>query len=411
MWIKRLIKFAIAFFLLAGMGCGEKGEGDPPIENPTQNIKRVKVSSIKAVPLRGSVEYVGILTAKLKVKVSTEIGGAVEKLFFERGERIKEGQILAEIGTRSIRLQVQEAEAAVWVARSRLKKIEKGSRPEEIRIAGAAVEQAEAALKEAERNFKRIKDLRGYDAVSNSDYDSAKRAVDTARARLDASRQQLELSKQGPRIEEREEARASLKQSRATLAIAKDRLRKSRLLAPSDGVIAFRHLEEGEVVGPGTIITQVVDNRNMKIKLSMAEKDISMLKRDKRFFFTIDAIPVETFTCRLSYLSPTADSVTRSFPLELSVDKPDQRMADGMTVRVEFPLENQRRSIKVPSAWLSEENGQMGLFVVENEKALFKRVTFGSYYEQKVEILAGISEGELVITTPAGLKSGDPVKY
>ncbi len=393
------------------MGCGEKGEGDPPIENPTQNIKRVKVSSVKAAPLRGSVEYVGILTAKLKVKVSTEIGGAVEKLFFERGERIKEGQILAEIGTRSIRLQVKEAEAAVWVAGSRLKKTEKGSRPEEISIARAAVEQAEAALKEAERNFKRIKDLHGYDAVSNMDYDSAKRAVDTARARLDSSGQQLELSKQGPRSEEKEEARASLKQSRAALAIAKDRLRKSRLLAPCDGIIAFRHLEEGEVVGPGTIITQVVDNRNMKIKLSMAEKDISMLNRDKRFSFTIDAIPGEKFACRLSYLSPTADSVTRSFPLELSVDKPDQRMADGMTARVEFPLENQKRSIKVPSAWLSEENGQMGLFVVENEKALFKRVTLGSYYQQKIEILAGLSEGELVITTPARLKSGDSVKY
>jgi multidrug efflux pump subunit AcrA (membrane-fusion protein) len=136
-----------------------------------------------------------------------------------------------------------------------------------------------------------------------------------------------------------------------------------------------------------------------------------MLNRDKRFSFTIDAIPGEKFTCRLSYLSPTADSVTRSFPLELSVDKPDQRMADGMTARVEFSLENQKRSIRVPSAWLSEENGQMGLFVMENEKVLFKGVTLGSYYQQKVEILAGLSEGELVITTPAGLKSGDSVKY
>jgi HlyD family secretion protein len=90
---------------------------------------------------------------------------------------------------------------------------------------------------------------------------------------LESARQQLELAKQGPRIEEREEARAALKQAQAALSMAKDRLRKSRLHAPSEGIIAFRQVEEGEVVAPGTIITQVVDTRKMKIKLSLAERD------------------------------------------------------------------------------------------------------------------------------------------
>jgi hypothetical protein len=103
--------------------------------------------------------------------------------------------------------------------------------------------------------------------------------------------------------------------------------------------------------------------------------------------------------------------VTRSFPLELSVDKPDPRMADGMTVRVKFPLTDPKMSIKVPSAWLSEENGQMGLFVVKEGKAVFKKVVLGSYYEQKVEIISGLNDHDPVITNPAGLKSGDVVKY
>ncbi len=297
------------------------------------------------------------------------------------------------------------------VAKSRLKKTERGSRPEEIRIARARVEEAEAGLMEAERNFERMKDLHGYKAVSNSDYDSAKRAVDTARANLKSAREQLKLSKQGPRIEDREEARANLNQARAALAMAEDRLRKSRLHAPCDGTIAFRHVEEGEVVAPGTVITQVVDNRKMKIKLSLAERDVPLLERDKQFPFTIDAYPGEGFTCRLSFVSPTADPATRSFPVELLVDDPDPRMADGMTVRVEFPIASQKKSIKVPSAWLSEEDGHIGLFVVENGKALFKEVKLGSYYEGKVEILSGLSDNELVITNPAGLKTGEQVQY
>jgi multidrug efflux pump subunit AcrA (membrane-fusion protein) len=407
-----VITLTTLLYFLLFLGCGgEKSEDNPNSRNPSEKIKQVKVSSVKAVPLQSSVSYVGALSANLKVKVATEIGGSIEKLFFERGDRVKEGQLLAEIGTSSILIEVQQAEAALGVARSRLKKTERGSRPEEISIARARVEEARAALMEADRNFVRMEDLYGYKAVSNSDYDAAKRAVDTARASLESAKQQLELAKKGPRVEEREEARAALKQAEAALALAKDRLRKSRLNAPSEGIIAFRQVEEGEVLGPGTVITEVVDNRKMKIKLSLAERDLPLLDRDERFPFTIDAYPGEGFACRLNFVSPSADPATRSFPVELLVDEPDSRMADGMTVRVEFPIASQEKSIKIPSAWLSEENGQIGLFVVEDGKALFRGVTLGSYYEGRVEILSGLNDAELLITNPAGLKSGDTVRY
>ena len=409
--VRRVITMVAGLGFFVCLGCGEKGENNPNSESPSQSIKLVRTSPVKAVPLQSTVEYVGALSANLKVKVATEIGGAIEKLFFERGESVKEGQPLAEVGTSSIFIEVQQAEAALEVARSRLKKTERGSRPEEIRIARARVEEAEAALDEAERNYARIKGLYGHKAVSDSDYDSSRRAVDTARANLESATQQLKLSKQGPRIEDREEARAGLKQAQAALAMVKDRLRKSQLHAPCGGIIAFRQVEEGEVVGPGTVITQVVDNSKMKIRLSLAERDIPLLDRDKLFPFTVDAYPGEESICRLSFLSPTADPVTRSFPVELLVDEPDPRMADGMTVRVEFPFASQKKSIKIPSAWLSEEDGQIGLFVVADEKALFKKVTLGSYYEGRVEILSGISDDELVITNPAGLKAGEAVTY
>ena len=92
------------------------------------------------------------------------------------------------------------------------------------------------------------------------------------------------------------------------------------------------------------------------------------------------------------------------------VDKADPRMADGMTVRVKFPIVGGKKSIKVPSAWLSEEEGKMGLYVVKDGKALFKKVTLGAYYDNRVEILTGLGDKDLVITNPAGLKSGDSVE-
>ncbi len=205
-----------------------------------------------------------------------------------------------------------------------------------------------------------------------------------------------------------EAARSAL---RAALSRARDRLDKSRIHAPSDGIAAFREVEEGEVVPPGTILTRIVDLSRLRIRLSVSEKDLPVLEETDFFAFTVDALPGETFRCRRFFVSPTADPYTRSFPVEMTVEMPDSRMADGMTARVRLPLRDPKRGLKVPSAWLSEEDGELGLYVVEDGKALFKKVELGGYYDQRIEILSGIERGELVITSPAGLTTGDPVAY
>jgi multidrug efflux pump subunit AcrA (membrane-fusion protein) len=402
-----------AFLLLLVAACGDQ-KGDNPTKTsppPTPEAKAVKVTSVKAAPLRGSVQYVGTLTAHLKVDVSSELGGTIERLYFDRGDRVKTGQLLAEIGTRTIQMEVQQAEAAMMAAQSQRKKTEKGSRPEEIRIAEAALDEAMATLREAEKNYRRIEKLQGDAAVSKRDYDSAKKMVEAARAAVASTEQQLELARKGPRIEDREAARANLAQARASLNMARDRLRKSTLLSPCDGVIAFREVEAGEVIAPGTTITRVVDNSKMKIRLSMSERDLPLVRKDKPYAFTVDALPGKPFSCRLAFVSPAADTVTRSFPMELQVDEVTAAMADGMTARVTFPLHHDEKTIKVHASWITEHHGKMGLYVVEGGRAYFREVAMGMYYDQFIEILSGIGDQALVVMNPAGLKNGDVVTY
>lgn len=408
-----LMALMVIFIYVCVLGCGEKGETSEEKATQVVKVKFVKVSPVAVSAPRGTVEYVGVLTAQRKVTIASELSGTIEKLYFEKGDRVKKGQLLAEISTRSMLLKVQQAKAALAAAESNLEKIEKGSRPEEILIAEAGLREAEAAMAEAEKNFGRLKDLQEFKAASTSEFDSAKRALDMARARVESAKQQLYLARQGPRAEDRKAARANMDKAKATLALAKDWLKKSRLLAPCDGTIAFRDVEEGEVivVPPVTVITQVVDLDHLKIRLSIGEKDIHILENHKRFPFTIDAIPDRRFFCRLAFLSPVADPATRSFPVELVVEGPERRMADGMTARVKLPIVGKKTTIKLPSAWLSEEDGKIGVYTVKDGKAVFKQVTLGTYYDQRVEVLSGLTENELIITTPSGLKSGDTVKY
>jgi RND family efflux transporter MFP subunit len=349
-----LILFTLLFF-----GCGDKAETGVANEKERVNVKFVKVSQVKSLPPRGEVEYVGVLSAYRKVKVASEIGGTIENLFFEKGDQVKKGQILAEVSTTTLLLEVRRAKAAL--------------------------QEAKAALSEAKSNYKRIKNLHEISAVADSEFDDAKRAADMAIANVD--------------------------KAEAALALAEDQLKKSRLHAPIDGIIAFRDVENREVIPQGTTITQVVNLKKLKIKLSIGEKDIHILHRHKDFSFTIGAIPGEKFSCQVFFISPTADPATRSFPVEMLVTETDRRMADGMTVKIKLPLINEKKSMKVPSTWLSEENGRIGLYVINGDTADFTEVKLGAYYDQRVEILSGLYDQQLVITNPSGLSDGDKVKY
>ena len=145
-----------------------------------------------------------------------------------KGSRSERGDRLAEIGSSSIRLQVLEAEAVRDAAKSNLKKMEAGSRPQEIQIATSAVKEAEAALSEARKNFKRIDRLHEIRAVSNSAYDSAERQMTTAHARMNSAKQNGWRWHNRARVRKMWHLpRAQLGQAGAALALAEDRLKKS----------------------------------------------------------------------------------------------------------------------------------------------------------------------------------------
>ncbi len=349
----------LILLVLPCFGCGDKSDTGVPTETNPARVKKVRVSQVEPQPPRGSVEYVGVLLAFKKVKVASEIGGTIEKLLFEKGEMVKKGQPLAEISTTSILLQVRRAKATL--------------------------QEAKAALAEAESNYKRIKNLHEIDVVADNEFDTAKRAADMTGANVE--------------------------QAAAALALVRDQLKKSRLYAPINGIIAFRDVENREVIPQGTTVTQIVNLEKLKIRLSVGEKDIHILNKNKLFSYTVEAIPERKFYCRVFFISPSADPAIHSFPVEMLVTEPDPAMADGMTVKVKLPLVNEKKTIKVPSAWLSEENGKIGLYVVNDEKAYFKEVKLGAYYDQRVEILSGLMEEQLVITNPSGITSGDTVTY
>jgi multidrug efflux pump subunit AcrA (membrane-fusion protein) len=372
----------------------------------------VKVAKIEKNFSSGYIERAGSLTAIKKVRISTEVGGTVERLFFERGDRVKKGQVLAEIGTSKIRLEVEHALTTLKAAEIQLQKIRKGSRSEEIAIAEAALEEADAALMEAGEHFKRVEALFGKSAVSKSEYDSAVRTVESARSRREAMAQHLSMAREGAREEDRAIAEAQAAQARAALALAQDRLSKSIIRSPVEGVVSHKAVEEGEViiVPPGAPVAQIVDSSSLKVGAAVSEMDVVFVKEKSILKFTVDPIPGKTFSAEVTFISPAAEPTTRNYAIEMLVRDADKDMADGMTARVRIPRTEPGAIMIHPSA-LAEKEGLVGVYVAEQGKAVFRRVGVGGYRGDSVVISQGLVEGDLLITNPAAVKDGIRVSY
>lgn len=363
--------------------------------------------------LQDQYEYVGAVKAARKVKVSSEIGGIVERLFFEKGDRVSKGQVLAEIGTSKVKLEVHHAEASLKAAESMLEKARKGSRPEEIAVAEAALREAEAALREAEDHFARIKELHLKSSVSRSEYDKAERLYESAQARRGAAEKQLELIRKGPRDEDRRLAEAQAEQARAALALAMDRLSRSVIRSPIEGIVSHKAVEEGEViiVPPGAPVAQIVDLSSLKVEISVSEMDLALIKKGDRLPFTVDALPGRTYWGDVAFLSPSGEEAVRSYRVELIVGRPEEALADGMTARVRVQRLFRGPSVLIRPSAVAEKEGVLGVYVVEGDLAKFREIRIGGYRGDRLEVSSGLEEGDILVLNPSLVKEGMAVEF
>ena len=171
----------------------------------------------------------------------------IARILVQEGDRVKRGQLLAELDTTRLQASADKAVADVAVARNTLARLHNGSRPEEIAQARAAVAAAQATEANARVTYARYAKLAVTSAESLLNRDNAEQALKVASANRDATEQALALAVEGPRWEDIKVAEAQLRSAEAALALARQQLADARLYAPADGTIEDRILEVGDM--------------------------------------------------------------------------------------------------------------------------------------------------------------------
>ncbi len=286
-----------------------------------------------------------------QVQAAFDDNGRLLDLLVQEGDRVKKGQLLAEIDPVRFQDAVDKASAAVAAQQQVLARLLAGSRPEEIAEARAQVAAAQATMVNAESTWKRQESLAAQQYVSRQSADNAAAALKTARANAEHARQALSLAIKGPRKEDIAAARQMLQADKAALSLAQRELVDTRLYAPDTGVVQDRILEPGDMVSPQTpVFTLALDNP-VWVRAYLPEKALGQVRLGMKANIQSDSFPGKTFSGWVGFISPTAEFTPKTvqttelrtelvYRVRVYACNPQHQLRLGMPVTVHVSLQN-----------------------------------------------------------------------
>jgi HlyD family secretion protein len=291
-----------------------------------------------------------------QIQLAFQDTGRIQRLLFEEGERVEQGQLVAELDPVRFEAAVAQARATAEAQREVLARLQSGSRPEEIAEARARVRAAEAVLKDSELNFKRTQSLARTQYVSKEKLDNAEAALKSARADLDALKQELILAVKGPRKEDIAAARAQVMADEAALRLAERELADTKLYAPARGVIQDRILEPGDMAFPQTPVYTLALTDPIWVRAYVSELDMGKIAPGMSATVHTDSFPDKQYPGWVGFISPTAEFTPKQvettelrsklvYQVRVYVCNPQNELRLGMPVTVTVPL---RQPLKVP---------------------------------------------------------------
>lgn len=332
----------------------------------------VEVAAATRQSLAQQITVVGNLIGDATVAVVPRAAGRLQAVYVKLGDRVAAGQRIAQIENQEIREQVKQAEAALDVG-------------------DATIRQRDADLMLARTNVERSRNLFERQLLP-------KQTLDDNEARFQSAIAQVDL------------ARAQRTQAKARLDELRVNLGNTEVVAPAEGFIARRDMDIGGYASPNAPIVELVSISRVRLTANVVEKDLRQLQAGDPTRVEVDAYPNETFAGRIARISPVLDPATRTATIEVEIPNGDFRLKPGMYARVGITTANRQDGLVVPANAVVDLGGRRGVFIPQNDVAIFKTVRVGIEQPDVTEVLSGVQEGDRVITTgAASLRDGDRI--
>jgi len=285
-----LIAAVVTFFLLSTVEFVRSRDRDRPPQKAATAHDAIDRDGLIAAP--GRIEAVSE-----EIRVSSELSGRLHSVPVEEGDRVRKGQVLAQIENEDYIARVAAAEAALAERRAELERTVNGARSQERRAAEGSLQAAKAVLDNAQREAQRRRNLADREMISRDEAERYERVYQVAQAECERAAQEFSLVDADARHEDRERAGAAVAAAQAQLAEARAYLEKTYIRAPLDGVVLrkFRHNGESVSTQFDSPIVTLADDSALRVRLDVDEVDVARLAVGQPAFVTAEAYGNEKF--------------------------------------------------------------------------------------------------------------------
>lgn len=330
----------LCFVSVAALGACGKKEGPAP-----EKIFNVETAKATKTDQRPFIEATGTLNPFEEVIVSAEIEGIVRAVKVTEGSVVRKGTLLASIDDKEFRFEALRADAAL--------------------------KQAQANLANTKIEFSRKEALYKEELVTKQQFDDVSTRLIVAEAEVE--------------------------RSKAALAIAREKLSKTTIVAPLSSSVKEKKVSAGDFVKNGTAMLVLIQPDPLKVKFSVPEREVGKLARGQDVTVRVDAFGHRDFSGRLNTIYPASEEKTRSLFVEALIPNTDGALKPGLFARVLLYTAAPRPTILVPITSLLYEGEKVRLFITEGDRARVRSVTTGLKYGEMMEITDGIQEGDNVV--------------
>jgi HlyD family secretion protein len=300
---------------------------------------------------------------------------------------------------------VEQARRSQDEAESALARLSQVGRP----VADQALLQAEANLAQALAEFERVKRLAEAGFYNQSRLDEARRVADSARAGREAALAQALGSR--PEGVEARLAAARLAQARASLALAEAKLANTVIRTPAAGLVVRKWVEAGDIVTQGKKLFELAAEGETQVVLQIDEKHLGRLALDQQASVVADAYPGQPFEAEIFHIAPAVDPEKGSVEVKLRVPTPPAFLKPDMTVSAEVRVGHRPKALSLPAEAVRDAtSAKPWVMVIESGRAARRPVTLGVRGTDRVEVSAGLRDGEAVVLPAAGAIPGDRVR-
>jgi HlyD family secretion protein len=367
--MKKLILITLVL-VAVGVGAGvytmRRNQPDPVVT--TQPLTRGDIVD--------SVGATGTLEAVETVDVGTQVSGVVQQLFADFNSIVRKGQVIAKLDPSLIQTQIEQQTANVIRAEADLERFKVGL--------ADAQQKLDRAQQMAERNL-----------IPRTELETAEVNVKSAEAQIRSSQ-------------------AALTQARAQLNNQRVNLGYTTIVAPIDGIVISRNVDQGQTVAASmnapTLFVIAADLTKMQVLANIDEADVGQLATGSDVSFTVDAYPSDVFKGKVAQvrLAPTTVQNVVTYTAVIDVANEELKLKPGMTANVTVVTDRRENVVAVPNSALRfrpEAGGPRSVWKVEGEELVQARVRLGLTDGVNTEVVSGeVREGDRVATPalPAG---------